>query len=194
MPNGNLTAEEVIPLLAAEQAIVRQEAMTVAATHPQWAPHVAGHLRKALAAGDQASVRALVAAFARDESVQAAVTEALAKANRDSSARSHRRRPAEGFSACVERCDRPGPDRFRSSHRPPGDRDGPSPQRQRVRAAALAIARDPVRPAELRGPRSRLGRPASPPRMSSRFCSTQLDLDRPPITRLAAAQCLAAAA
>jgi putative heme-binding domain-containing protein len=80
MRGGDLTADEIIPLLAADDAAVRQEAMTIVTTRPQWASQVAQQLRAALAKPqlaeqEQRGLRGMIIAFVADAGVQGVVTD-----------------------------------------------------------------------------------------------------------------------
>jgi putative heme-binding domain-containing protein len=82
MRDGNLAADEIIPLLAADDAAVRQEAMAIVTTRPQWASHVAQQLRAALAEPQLAEqghrgLRGMIIAFAADAGVQGVITDTL---------------------------------------------------------------------------------------------------------------------
>ena len=82
MRGGDLTADQIVPLLAADDAAVRQEVMLIVATRPQWAAQVAQQLRVALSKArldeaDQRGLRSMIVAFASDAGVQTVVTETL---------------------------------------------------------------------------------------------------------------------
>src|SRR5262249_6972630 len=80
--NGNLTAEQVAPLLDTEDADLQQTVLDVVASRPAWAGVVTPYFRQALAQpGVPAQRRPLLQAaltrLARDGGVQALIGEAL---------------------------------------------------------------------------------------------------------------------
>jgi putative heme-binding domain-containing protein len=86
MADSPLTPDEVIPLLDAADATLRNAALIVMAGRPQWNGAVASALERRLAAGrldaaQSAIVRDLILRFGRDAGVQMQVGTALARAD-----------------------------------------------------------------------------------------------------------------
>jgi putative membrane-bound dehydrogenase-like protein len=82
MNGGNLTADLVSPHLASDVTALRDAALSAAAAHPQWADQLAPRIRAALTAGDVSeqaapALAAAVTAFARAPSVQQVVADVL---------------------------------------------------------------------------------------------------------------------
>ncbi|HVA47482.1 MAG TPA: PVC-type heme-binding CxxCH protein [Pirellulales bacterium] len=75
MPNGGLTAETVMPLLAANDSDLRRTAAWVAGHHPDWADALAGYLRQRLADErlsneDRAELATQLGTFAQSPTIQ----------------------------------------------------------------------------------------------------------------------------
>ena len=82
MKGGNLTRQQVVPLLDRSDAPLKQTAWSVITTHPDWADAVVSLLRKWLAdnavrGGRSEMLRTALLAFCKDPAMQEAVAEAL---------------------------------------------------------------------------------------------------------------------
>ena len=81
MPGGNLKPEQVTPLLASTNALLKQTANWIISHHPEWAGALAGFLKERLAAPDVTAAELsnfepLLARSARQPAIQAILTEA----------------------------------------------------------------------------------------------------------------------
>jgi putative membrane-bound dehydrogenase-like protein len=87
MEGGNLTREQVVPLLNQSDGALQQTAWTVITTHPDWADAVVNLLRKWLAegavSGRSEMLKNAVLAFCKDPALQATVAEALQRDGTD---------------------------------------------------------------------------------------------------------------
>jgi putative membrane-bound dehydrogenase-like protein len=82
MPSSPLTPGEVLPFLDADDASLRSAALMIVVGRRAWSDAVAGHLRTRLSGGPIGPVaRELIVRFGRDAAVQAAVGQALARAD-----------------------------------------------------------------------------------------------------------------
>jgi putative membrane-bound dehydrogenase-like protein len=203
MRDGNLTADEIIPLLGADDAAARQEAMTIVTARPQWAGKVAEQLRLALAKPgrldeqEQRGLGGMITAFASDAGVQGVVTETLGTAATPAATRlllldAIAAAPLDALPARWR-------DAIGSALR---DNDA-AVVRQAIEAvrtramndfdADLArIARDPAHSAELRIAALAAAAPRIKPDDDTfALLLAQLDKDQSLLARLSAAQCLA---
>jgi putative membrane-bound dehydrogenase-like protein len=202
MKDGNLTADEIVPMLASDSAAVRQEAMTIVTTHPQWAAQVVEQLRAALAkpeldSMEQHQLQEIIIAFAKDPGIQTLVSNALNHAASTG-------KQAFLFSAIAQSSLDKFPPAWKiavaNALSSTADETVISEAIEVIRMHALtafddhliAISRnpkftDPLRVAALTaaGPRMK------PDPDSFALLLFQLETTRPPLTRLAAARCLA---
>jgi putative heme-binding domain-containing protein len=82
MENGDLTREQVVPLLDTDDSALRQTVWSLIAARPHWAPEVVGLLRQWLARPElpesrRDMLRTALLAFARTADVQGLIDEAL---------------------------------------------------------------------------------------------------------------------
>ena len=204
MDGGNLTAELVTPHLASGDPILRDAALSIATSHPQWADQVAPTIRASLAQAvdgkDASTLRAAITAFAHAPSVQSVVADVLG-AEATSPANRLLLLQVAGESGIVRM-----PDAWVEPVRQSllnADGDVVAQAIVVIRAcggdrfdADLArIARDAGRPIELRVAALAALLPHAKAIDAADFelLIAELAPDRPPLSRLSAAQALAAA-
>jgi putative membrane-bound dehydrogenase-like protein len=195
MPGGDLTFDQVAPLLAASEPAVRAEATAMVTQRPQWAADAAGQLRAALAATrpDVELPRAMIIAFAASPDVQRAVSDGLREGKATAAlldaiaAAPLAEFPADWTAAIGDGLLAKQDDVVRASI-----------DAVRIRAITtfddrlLRVARDTKRPDTLRVAALSATAPrATPERDDFAFLLAQLAPSQPPLTKLAAARCLA---
>jgi putative heme-binding domain-containing protein len=203
MTGGELTFQEVLPLLGADEASVRSEATAIVTKRPQWAEHVAERIRSSLAqANDDAAsnqdIRGIVVAFAANEDVQRVVAAALHEPATPASTRVMLLRAIAAASP------EPMPRAWLDVIAPSLAATDDAVVRQAVEVARartvttcdndlVRIARDPARPPDTRiaSLLAVAGR-ISPTADDAALLVGEFAADRPPLARLSVAQCIAA--
>lgn len=206
MDGGNLTADLVAVHLASEDPRLRETALAIATAHPQWAEQMAPTIRDALAKGDVAErdaapLRSAIAGFAQAPAVQAVVAEALGG---DSLSPANR---VLLLQAVAESGIRPLPDAWAEPVRRSLKATDANVVQQAIEVARTAgggeafyanladVVSDANRPTGLRVAALSVMLPTSKSLDTSAFelLTSELTSEDAPLSRLAAAQALAAA-